>query len=55
MILYEKEGFWVKRAKNGLEVYQNGLTHSTRVARIGYEGDEGLERAKNEIERRLKG
>ncbi len=46
-ILYETSGFWVcKAARKGYEVYESGITHSTRRAIIGYEGNEGLERAR---------
>ena len=53
-ILYQNGDFWVCKAlKNtGFEVYRDGLTHSTRVAIIGYTGEEGLSRAKAEADRR---
>lgn len=46
--------YWVKKVQKGFEVFKTGVTHSTRCAVIGYIGDVGLTRAKNEIERRLK-
>lgn len=52
----ESESFYAIRCPYGFEVYQN--EHSTaahgavRVARIGYKGAAGLERAKAEIARR---
>jgi hypothetical protein len=51
-IVFETDRYWVKRVPKGFEVYKTGLTHSTRVAVIGYTGDKGLQRAKLEIERR---
>lgn len=52
-IVYEKAGYWVTRVWCGYDVYKNGVPHSTRVAQIGYKGEQGLARAKAEIERRL--
>ena len=54
-IVFETDRYWVKRVPKGFEVYEIGLTHSTRVASIGYTGAEGLQRAKLEIKRREKG
>jgi hypothetical protein len=51
-VVFETDHYWVKRVPKGFEVYEIGLTHSTRVAVIGYTGDKGLERAKAEIARR---
>ena len=51
-IVFETDHYWVKRVPKGFEVYKTGLTHSTRVAIIGYAGDKGLQRAKQEIARR---
>lgn len=51
-IVFETDRHWVKRVPKGFEVYKTGLTHSTRVARIGYTGEPGLQRAKQEIARR---
>lgn len=51
-IVFETDRHWVKRVPKGFEVYKIGLTHSTRVASIGYTGDKGLQRAKAEIARR---
>lgn len=51
-IVFETDRYWVKRVPKGFEVYKTGLTHSTRVAIIGYTGDKGLQRAKDEIARR---
>jgi hypothetical protein len=51
-VVFETDHHWVKRVPKGFEVYKTGLTHSTRVAIIGYTGDKGLQRAKAEIERR---
>ncbi len=51
-IVFETDRHWVKRVPKGFEVYKTGLTHSTRVAIIGYTGDKGLRRAKDEIARR---
>ena len=52
-ILYENGKFWVcVSAKKGFEVYETGITHSTRCAIIGYEGKKGLEIAKLECDKR---
>jgi hypothetical protein len=51
-ILYENGDFWVCRAGKWFEVYRSGVTHSTRVATIGYEGQAGLDRAKSEADKR---
>jgi hypothetical protein len=53
-ISYEKGPYWVlNMGSKGFEVYKNGITHSTRCAIIGYQGQNGLKRAIIEIERRL--
>ena len=53
-IAYEKADFWVLNlGLKGFEVYRDGITHSTRCAIIGYQGENGLSRAIAEIERRL--
>jgi len=53
-IAYEKGPYWVLNVgPKGFEVYKIGITHSTRCASIGYEGEKGLDRAILEIERRL--
>jgi hypothetical protein len=51
-ILYETPFHYVIAVKNGFEVYSTGLTHATRCAQIGYKGEKGLKRAKEEINRR---
>lgn len=52
-IKYELGEHWVYQKKNGtFEVYKNGLTHSTRVAIIGFKGQEGFDRAVAECKRR---
>jgi hypothetical protein len=51
-LVFETDHYWVKRVPTGFEVYKTGLTHSTRVAIIGYTGDKGLQRAKLETARR---
>lgn len=53
-IVYEKQDYFVLKAKHGYEVYKCGLTHSTRCAIIGYTGEIGIRKAIAEIERRLK-
>lgn len=53
-IAYEKGQFWVLNlGSKGFEVYKNGITHSTRCAVIGFSGQNGLDRAIVEIDRRL--
>ena len=52
-IVYETSKHWVLACgSNGFEVYHKTLTHSERCAIIGFTGDKGLERAKQEITRR---
>lgn len=52
-IAYEEGSFWVLRVPHGFDIYQSGITHSTRCAQIGFHGDTGLNKAKAEIARRL--
>lgn len=52
-IVFESGKYWVFDAKKkGFEVYKSGITHSTRCASIGWTGEIGLDRAKQEIKRR---
>jgi len=51
-IIYELPNFWVLRVKNGFEVLQTGITHSIRVAQIGYIGQIGIDKAKAECDKR---
>lgn len=51
-IAHESPNHWVARKSYGYEVYRTGVTHSTRVAQIGFTGAEGLARAVRECERR---
>jgi hypothetical protein len=52
-IVFESGKYWVFDAKKkGFEVYKNGITHSTRCAQIGWNGQVGLDKAKQEIKRR---
>lgn len=44
--------YWVLRVGYGYEIYEVGITHSTRKGIIGFKGQEGLDRAIAEIERR---
>jgi len=54
-IAYECGPYFVIAAKKvGYEIYKNGLTHAIRIAQIGYAGDKGLNRCKEEIRRRMK-
>ena len=54
-ILFEIGDYWVCEAEKfkGFEVMKNNITHSVRVARIGYEGEIGLEKAKAEATKRF--
>ena len=53
-IAYEKAPYWVLNVgSKGFEVYKTGITHSTRCAQIGYQGQKGLDRAILEINRRM--
>lgn len=54
LILYEKGDYHIRKAKHGYEVYKAGITVATRCAQIGYEGECGLKRAIEEIDRRIK-
>ncbi len=53
-ILYSASPYWVKRADKfkGFEVYKDGITHATRCASIGYEGQLGLDKAIAECNKR---
>jgi hypothetical protein len=52
-IIFESGNYWIFDAKQkGFEVYKTGITHSTRCAQIGWTGQVGLDRAKQEIKRR---
>jgi hypothetical protein len=51
-IVFEDGDFFVLKVSKGFEVYKNGVTHSTRCAQVGFEGQGGLDRAKAEIQRR---
>jgi len=53
-IMHETTNFWVLKVpgKEWYEVYKSGITHSTRVAIIGYKGEEVLNRAIAECNRR---
>lgn len=57
-ILFEVGDYWVSTSKaanlkwKGYVVWENNLTHSRLVASIGFEGNEGLERAKQEAIKR---
>jgi hypothetical protein len=53
-IVFEKGAYWVRRAAKGFEVYKVGVTHSRRCAIIGFEGQKGIDRAKAEIDRRIR-
>ena len=52
-IVFESGHFYAVRCSYGYDIYKNGVTGATRVARIGYKGSEGLERVKTEIARRM--
>jgi hypothetical protein len=54
-IVYEAEGFYVREANKGFEVYKPSAsgTHAERCAIIGYAGERGLEMAKAEVNRRV--
>ena len=54
-ILFERGPYWIAAARTfaGYEVWRSGVTHSVRVASIGWTGTVGLDRAKSEIDRRM--
>ena len=51
-IVYESGNYWVTKSKTGFVIYKIGVTHSTKVATIGFTGDLGKEKYMNEILRR---
>lgn len=53
-IVYESGKLWVLRTKRGFEVYRSELTHSVKVAVIGWAGKKGEELAIAEVDRRNK-
>lgn len=52
-IAYEQGKYWVLKEVNCYKVFKTGITHSTRVAVCGFEGQKGLEWCINEIARRI--
>lgn len=53
-IVYELGPYWAMRAKKvGYDIFKTGITHSTRCAHIGFEGEAGLQKVKVEIARRI--
>lgn len=50
--VYEGKTHWVGKVAKGYVVYKMGTTHSTKVATIGYTGEEGLQKAIAECQRR---
>lgn len=54
MIIEQIEDFDIRTTpKGGYEVYLNTSTHAVRVSQIGYRGEYGLLRARQEVSRRL--
>lgn len=54
-IAFDTPNYWILNVKEkGFEVYKKTITHSVRVSSIGYTGQHGLEKAKEEITRREK-
>ncbi len=51
-IVYESGNYWVTKSKTGFVIYKIGVTHSTKVATIGFSDKLGEEKFKNEILRR---
>lgn len=51
-IVFETEYYTVVAVAKGFEIYRKGNTASTRCAVIGYSGEKGLQKAKEEIHRR---
>lgn len=52
-IVYEEGRFFALPYECGYEVWENGVTHATKCATIGWKGKKGIERVKQEIVRRL--
>lgn len=54
-IAFETSNYWIlDKGGKGFEVYKKTITHSVRCAVIGYDGADGLEKTKQEIQRREK-
>ncbi len=52
-VLHQTATHWVLKVKTGYEVYKQDVTHSTRVAQIGWPATEyGLQRAIAECNKR---
>lgn len=52
-IVFETEHHWVSCNSRGhYEVWRKKLTHSERCGYIGFSGEDGLAKAKREVERR---
>lgn len=45
-VVFEEGRYWILKVKGGFEVYETSITCSVRRAFVGFEGDEGLKRAK---------
>lgn len=54
-ILYQNGRFWVTDTGSWYEILEDRVTHSRRVATIGYGPNHGIERAKSECDRRAGG
>lgn len=53
-IVYELGAYWATPAKKaGFDVYKAGITHSTRCAHVGFDGEEGMRKVRAEIDRRI--
>ncbi len=51
-IIYQQGDYWAIKTSKGFEVYKDNSTHAVRCAIIGFKGDEGLNRVKQEINKR---
>jgi len=53
-IIELSDQFYLLKTKYGFDMYENGLTHATRISIIGFTGLQGIRRAKKHLKMRLK-
>ena len=51
-VMYETDNHFLLKVKGGYEGYRKGITHATRCAVIGWEGEKGFVRGRDELDRR---
>lgn len=49
-IIYETKTYWVRKIKDGFEIYRKEMCYSVRCGQVGFTGDIGLKKAIRWIE-----